>query len=344
MDFSYHWRWKQWTLSSPTAAINIQKDPNGVEVNRIKWNGCSKNLNGLRQGEETSMAAKVDELDFSKLRAFDLVVKHGTLQVAAARLNLTVSAVSAQIKRVEEIVGVELFRRTPGKLTITPAGERFASDARDLLDMAERALTRLSEETVHSGHVNLSLGADYAWLFMPKIDAFSSRHPNMTTTIRIHRGTEAMTALQKGQVHFCIGTFLRLPRGVHVRSVATSTMSIIYKGRDFEQMTSPFAAVRDRIILAPRSATVRARVSKWQQLKDKVSVLECPTCHTAVDLVRRGSGPAIVHTLCLSQAEKNGIRAMDLGKAFGVERYVIAYKASTLKQRAMGELLEWLLH
>lgn len=288
------------------------------------------------------MAAKIDELDFSKLRAFDLVVKHGTLQVAAARLNLTVSAVSTQIKRLEAIVGVELFRRTPGRLTITPAGERFVSDARDLLDLGERALTHLSEQTAQSGHVNLSLGADYAWLFMPRIDSFSARHPNITTAIRIHRGTEAMTALQKGQVDFCIGTFLRRPRGVRIKPVVTSTMSIIYRGRELEQTASPFTVVRDRIILAPRSATVRARVSKWQQL-DKISVLECPTCHTAVDLVRRGSGPAIVHSLCLSQAERNGIRATDLGKSFGVEQYVIAYKASTLKQRVMDDLLDWLL-
>ena len=51
------------------------------------------------------MASKIDALDFAKLRAFELVVRHGTLQVAAARLNLTVSAVSTQIKRLEEIVG-----------------------------------------------------------------------------------------------------------------------------------------------------------------------------------------------------------------------------------------------
>ena len=51
------------------------------------------------------MVAKVDVLDFAKLRAFELVAQHGTLQVAAARMNLTVSAVSTQIKRLEEIVG-----------------------------------------------------------------------------------------------------------------------------------------------------------------------------------------------------------------------------------------------
>jgi DNA-binding transcriptional LysR family regulator len=289
------------------------------------------------------MASKVDALDFAKLRAFELVVRHGTLQVAAARLNLTVSAVSTQIKRLEEIVGAELFARTPGRLTITAAGERFAADTRQLLEAAERALTRLDETVAHSGHVDLSLGADYAWLFMPKIDAFSARHRAITTTIRIHRGTEAMTALQMGQVDFCIGAFLRRPKGVRVTTVATSTMSMIFRGRDVADAGSPLGAVRDRLIIAPRSATVRARVAKWPQLKGTVNYLECPTCHTAIDLVKRESGPAIVHTLCLDQAETTGIRAVDLGKGYGVEQVIVAYKASTLKQPIMKDLLAWLV-
>ena len=289
------------------------------------------------------MASKVDALDFAKLRAFELVVRHGTLQVAAARLNLTVSAVSTQIKRLEEIVGAELFARTPGRLTITAAGERFAADTRQLIESAERALTRLDETVGHSGHVDLSLGADYAWLFMPKIDSFSARHRAITTTIRIHRGTEAMTALQKGQVDFCIGAFLRRPKGVRLTTVATSTMSMIFRGRDVADAASPLAAVRDRLIIAPRSATVRARVAKWPELKGAVNYLECPTCHTAIDLVKRESGPAIVHTLCLHQAETTGIRAIDLGRGHGVEQVIVAYKASTLKQSIMKDLLEWLV-
>jgi DNA-binding transcriptional LysR family regulator len=100
---------------------------------------------------------------------------------------------------------------------------------------------------------------------------------------------------------------------------------------------------RDRLIVAPRSATVRARVGKSQQLKHTLNYLECPTCHTAIDLVKRESGPAIVHTLCLNQVEQNGIRAIDLGKGFGVEQFVVAYKASTLKRSVLNDLLEWLV-
>ena len=70
--------------------------------------------------------------------------------------------------------------------------------------------------------------------------------------------------------------------------------------------------------------------------------LECPTCHTAIDLVKRESGPAIVHSLCLDQVATDRIRAIDLGKTFGLEHIVIAYKAGTVKQSVMNDLLEWL--
>ena len=49
-----------------------------------------------------------------------------------------------------------------------------------------------------------------------------------------------------------------------------------------------------------------------------------------------------MHTLCLDQVEADDIRAVDLGKSFGVEQFVIAYKASTVKQSVMRDLLEWL--
>jgi DNA-binding transcriptional LysR family regulator len=288
------------------------------------------------------MPAKVHELDLAKLRAFEIVARNGTLQVAAARLNLTASAISTQIKRLEELLGAELFRRTPSKLVITPQGERFAADVTQILDMAERALTRLHERGSHSGHVNLSLGGDYAWLFMPKINSFSAQHPKITTTIRIHRATESMAALQKGQVDFSIGAFLRRPKGLRFRTVTTSTMSIIFKDRDLPDPAFPFGAIGDRLIVAPRSATLRTRLAKSPQLKSSINYLECPTCHTAIDLVKRESGPAIVHTFCLRQVEADGIRAIDLGRSFGVEQFVIAYKASTLKQSVMRDLLDWL--
>jgi DNA-binding transcriptional LysR family regulator len=105
----------------------------------------------------------------------------------------------------------------------------------------------------------------------------------------------------------------------------------------------PFSAIGNRLIVAPRSATARARLTKSLQSRGSINFLECPTCHTAIDLVKRESGPAIVHSLCLSQVDTTGIRAIDLGKTFGIEHFVIAYKAGTAKQPVMRDLLAWLI-
>jgi hypothetical protein len=45
---------------------------------------------------------------------------------------------------------------------------------------------------------------------------------------------------------------------------------------------------------------------------------------------------------CAAQVAPDGIRVLDLGNSFGVEQFVIAYKASSVRQSVMNDLLEWL--
>ena len=289
------------------------------------------------------MPAKVHDLDLAKLRAFEIVARNGTLQVAATRLNLTVSAISTQLKRLEELLGVELFRRTPSKLVITPEGERFAADVTQILDMTERALTRLGERGSHSGHVNISLGGDYAWLFMPKINSFSAQHRKITTTIKIHRGTEfddRGAERNSRFLHRRISAAAEGPAVSHRRHL--DHVDHLQRARPAQSGSAVECGRRPASGRAAQRHGAHAARQIARLLKTSVNYLECPTCHTAIDLVKRESGPAIVHTLCLDQVEADGIRAIDLGKSFGVEQFVIAYKASTVKQSVMRDLLEWL--
>ena len=154
------------------------------------------------------MASKVDQLDFSKLRAFELVARHGTLQVAAARLNLTVSAVSTQIKRLEEIVGTELFLRTPGKLAITAEGERLAADTRSLLDAAQKALIRLHEQAAH--RIPPVLGA-HRDVMLADLDTARGRPRTAVALLEKYQGTEyaVLTAAARARALMAQGD----PRG-----------------------------------------------------------------------------------------------------------------------------------
>jgi DNA-binding transcriptional LysR family regulator len=64
-------------------------------------------------------------LDISVVRTFVAVADHGSMTVAANSLHLTQSAVSQQIKRLEQMFGCDLFERDGRRLELTHDGERF---------------------------------------------------------------------------------------------------------------------------------------------------------------------------------------------------------------------------
>ncbi len=82
------------------------------------------------------------DLDPTVLRAFVAVNEAGSFTRAAQRLHLTQSAISHQIRRLEEQVGRPLLFRTTRSLTLTEDGEEFLRYARDILDLLDALAQR----------------------------------------------------------------------------------------------------------------------------------------------------------------------------------------------------------
>ncbi len=76
-------------------------------------------------------------MEFYQLRSFAAVAELGHLTRAAERVHVSQPALSAQIKALEEELGVRLFERTPGGMTLTRAGERLLEEAGKVLAAAE---------------------------------------------------------------------------------------------------------------------------------------------------------------------------------------------------------------
>src|SRR5882724_8697910 len=77
------------------------------------------------------------------LQVFDAAAQHLSFTAAARTLNVTQTAVSHQIRSLEAELGVVLFRRMPRRLTLTPAGEAWASELRVLFARLEMLNQRL---------------------------------------------------------------------------------------------------------------------------------------------------------------------------------------------------------
>lgn len=105
-------------------------------------------------------------LDLDLLQAFVAVADRRSFTRAARALNRTQSAVSTQVRRLEERLDVELFHRTTARVELSFAGERLIGYARRMLDLNEEALGQVRRQKVE-GTVRLGVMDDYGVLFVP---------------------------------------------------------------------------------------------------------------------------------------------------------------------------------
>ena len=107
-------------------------------------------------------------LDLSALRSFVTVADVGGVTRAAGYLNLTQSAVSMQIKRLEESLGIPLFLRAARKLALSPDGEQLLSYGRRMLALNDEALSLLSAQACE-GEIRLGVPHDVVYPAIPGI-------------------------------------------------------------------------------------------------------------------------------------------------------------------------------
>lgn len=113
------------------------------------------------------------------LRAFEAAARHGSFNKAAEELCVTPSAVSHQLKSLEEFLGQKLFRREKRQVYLTGAGERYLGSVQLALDEVESATRRLMTAT-NTSAVNISVAPFFLtrWL-VPRITHFQQKHPDV---------------------------------------------------------------------------------------------------------------------------------------------------------------------
>jgi DNA-binding transcriptional LysR family regulator len=116
-------------------------------------------------------------LDPDLLKAFVAVADHRSFTRAAVALNRTQSAVSMQVKRLEERLQAELFHRTKANVDLSAAGEGLLGYARRILSLNEEAVGRVREHKME-GRVRLGVMDDYGTLLVPPLLAgFVANYP-----------------------------------------------------------------------------------------------------------------------------------------------------------------------
>ena len=134
--------------------------------------------------------------DLDLLRVFDTLVRVGSFTAAAKALSRTQSAVSMQIKRLEEQLGVQLVTRGSHKLAATADGLQLLPTARQMLALNDQLFSDADPTTV-AGTINIGSVEHYGVRVLPALVAeFCRYHPRIH--VAIHTGIAGQMRAELG--------------------------------------------------------------------------------------------------------------------------------------------------
>ncbi len=145
-------------------------------------------------------------LDLTALRSFVAVADCGGVTRAAGALNLTQSAVSMQLKRLEESLDTKLLDRSSRQISLTAAGEQLVSYARRMLELNDEVYARLTA-TEFEGEIVLGVPHDIVYPAIPQVlQRFHAAYPRMRVTLHSSFTRKLKEDFSRGDADMILGT------------------------------------------------------------------------------------------------------------------------------------------
>jgi DNA-binding transcriptional LysR family regulator len=152
------------------------------------------------------MAAMTALIDIDQLRTFIAIAESGSFTRAAEVVNKTQSAVSMQMKRLEERLNRSIFARDGRASKLTEDGQRLLDYARRIVKLNLETVAAFSE-TGLSGRVRLGVPDDYADRYLPEIMArFSRTYPGVELSVNCEPSVDLLERIDANDLDLAIIT------------------------------------------------------------------------------------------------------------------------------------------
>ncbi|WP_300012561.1 LysR family transcriptional regulator [uncultured Roseobacter sp.] len=143
-------------------------------------------------------------LDSDLMRSFLAVADSGSVTRAADYLGRTQSAVSMQIRKLEDSLGQSIFIRQPRGVSLTERGKQLMPYARRVVGLLDEAATALREKPL-SGPVRVGIPDEYVQSILPSaLASFSQRHPDTQVTVRCDFSAPQLAALSADKIDLAV--------------------------------------------------------------------------------------------------------------------------------------------
>jgi len=280
---------------------------------------------------------------YNALRAFVAIGKHGNLKDSAAELFVTASALSHQIKNMEDMLDVQLFQRSKSGLSLTQEGKLIYDDLSHAFSLIQQSIQKLDAKP-STNILNISMLSTFAmrW-FIPRLSSFQKLHPDIEVRISTsihevdfeHEGMDC--AIRSGHGNW---------QGLHAEYLFTETFTPVCNPSMAKHLKTPQDLANHTLLHA------RLRPDDWQVWLNAVNI-DIQTEHEqtfetrnfAIQAAVDGVGIAIVDPSLVAEDIKAGRLTTPFSQTMADKSaYYFVYPKEQANDIHIQHLQNWLLN
>lgn len=282
----------------------------------------------------------------SQLCAFEAAARHQSFTAAAAELSLTQSAVSRQIRALEDSLGFPLFVRDKQTVRLTTPGAAYAEEIRLALRSVSKA-TLAFQTTLEEGTLNLAIRPTFGarWL-TPRLPRFSAAHPQVTIILTTRLAPFDFEADQiDAAIHLGLPDWPNWP-GVKLDFLRKETVIPIcgQQLRDRYSFSTPADLLRVPLL------HLVGRPRAWQQWFSEMGVdcqqvpgMAVDQFNVAAEAASAGLGVALLPRFLIESELTRGDLVIAINKPMeSRERYYLAWPATRENYPPLAAFRAWI--
>jgi LysR family transcriptional regulator for metE and metH len=286
------------------------------------------------------------KLEIRHLQLVQAITSEGSVTRAAERLNVTQSALSHQLREIEDRLGTPLFLRVNRRLALAPAGERLLQSAQRVLDelrLVEEDISRLAAHQDGVIRVSTECYTCYQWL-PPLLKPFHKRFPGVDVEIVPDVTRRPLEALHERKIDLALIYSTRRDPRLRIVSVFEDEMVVIVS-RDHPLAKKDYAVPSDfadehLFMPSPAEDSLFAKTLAREGVR--------PRKHTAVmlteaivELVRAGAGVSALPRWTIARALRSGdLVALPFTKKGLIRKWGAATLKTAARQAPVEALIE----
>ncbi|WP_308911435.1 transcriptional regulator GcvA [Pseudokordiimonas caeni] len=289
-------------------------------------------------------------LPLNALRAFDAAARHMSFKRAADDLAVTPAAISQQIRSLEDVLGVELFRRTNRSLVLTEAAQLSLTPLREAFEKLEEAVSVLTSSK-SSTVIKVAVSPSFAskWL-VPRLASYYERRPDAIVKIS---ASLALTDFKAEDVDLAIRYGAGKYPGLVAEEVLRETVfpvcspDLLASGIKLDEP----ADLTAQTLIHDDSFSEDDSAPSWAmwlraanvELMDGMPALHFNTHSLAIEAAVAGRGIALARSAIAAEDLKAGRLVRLFGEAVpvGFAHYIV-YPADKVKSERVQDFIDWL--